>query len=76
MPIRMDSFRLPLFFVIGVRGYYAHQTGTTSDTCPLFTEPILRAWQIPYSLFDLHRTAADLALAYRAARRSTTSPEC
>jgi sulfopyruvate decarboxylase TPP-binding subunit len=64
----VHDLRLPLFFVIGVRSYYAHQKKTTNDTCPLFTEPIMRAWQIPYVVLDRSHTAADLAAAYRQAQ--------
>jgi len=60
--------KLPLFLVVGVRGWYAFQQGPTVDTCPRFTEPILRAWQIPYVLLDKRHTAADLEAAYRQAR--------
>jgi sulfopyruvate decarboxylase subunit alpha len=70
-----DSFRnfvhdlkLPLFFVIGVRSYVAHQKGATADTCPIYAEPIVRAWGIPFTLLDKTHTAADLAAAYRAAQ--------
>lgn len=62
------DMKLPLFFVVGVRSYYAHQQGTTADTCPVFTEPILRAWQIPYVVLDQDSTASDLANAYRQAQ--------
>jgi sulfopyruvate decarboxylase subunit alpha len=64
----VHDLKLPLFFVIGVRSYYLHQEGKTADTCPVFTEPILRAWQLPYVVFDRRHTAADLAAAYRQAR--------
>ncbi len=70
-----DSFRnfvhdlkLPLFFVIGVRSYFAHRKGATADTCPVFAEPVLRAWDVPATLLDERHTAADLAAAFRAAR--------
>jgi sulfopyruvate decarboxylase TPP-binding subunit len=63
----VHDMKLPLFFVIGVRGYYAHQKKATADTCPLFTEPIMKAWQIPYVVLDRRHTAADLAAAYRRA---------
>jgi sulfopyruvate decarboxylase TPP-binding subunit len=59
---------LPLFLIVGLRGYYAYQQGTTRDTCPVFAEPILRAWRLPYELFDRRHTAADLATAYRTAQ--------
>jgi sulfopyruvate decarboxylase TPP-binding subunit len=64
----IHDLKLPLFFVIGVRSWYAHQEGKTSDTCPVFTEPIMRAWQLPYTLLDQRHTAADLAAAYRQAQ--------
>jgi sulfopyruvate decarboxylase TPP-binding subunit len=69
-----DSFRnavhdlkLPLFFVVGVRSYYAHQQGASADTCPVYTEPILRAWNVHYVVLDKRHTAADLGNAYRQA---------
>jgi sulfopyruvate decarboxylase subunit alpha len=64
----LHDMKLPLFFVVGVRSYYAHQKGATLDTCPVFTEPILRAWQIPYVVLDDKSSAADLVAAYRQAR--------
>jgi sulfopyruvate decarboxylase TPP-binding subunit len=59
---------LPLFFVIGVRSYLAHQRKATADTCPVFTEPILRAWNLPYTVLRENQTAADLAAAYSRAK--------
>jgi sulfopyruvate decarboxylase TPP-binding subunit len=64
----LHDMKLPLFAVIGVRSYFAHRQGKTADTCPVFTEPILRAWQIPYVLLDDRATADDLAAAYRQAQ--------
>src|SRR5262249_41932724 len=32
----VHDLKLPLFFVIGVRSYYARQQGKTFDTCPVF----------------------------------------
>ena len=60
--------KLPLFFVVGVRSYYAHQQGATPDTCPVFAEPIMRAWQVPYVILGNRSTADDLASAYRQAQ--------
>src|SRR5438270_13668888 len=48
----VHDMKVPLFFLVGVRSYYAHQEGKTTDTCPVFTEPILQAWQIPYTVLD------------------------
>lgn len=62
------DMKLPLFFVVGVRNYYAHQQGATTDTCPIYAEPILRAWNIPSILLDNQSTADDLAHAIQQAR--------
>jgi sulfopyruvate decarboxylase TPP-binding subunit len=64
----VHDLKLPLFFVVGVRNYYAYQKKTTADTCPVFTEPIVKAWQISYVILDKSHTAADLAAAYRQSR--------
>jgi sulfopyruvate decarboxylase subunit alpha len=64
----VHDLKLPLFLIIGLRSYYAFQDGKTRDTCPVFAEPILRAWQIPFVLLDRSHTAADLAAAYSNAR--------
>jgi sulfopyruvate decarboxylase TPP-binding subunit len=64
----VHDLKLPLFLIIGLRSYYAHQQGTTRDTCPVFAEPILRTWQIPYELLDRRHAASDLASAYRKAQ--------
>jgi sulfopyruvate decarboxylase TPP-binding subunit len=63
----LHDLHVPLFFVIGVRSYYAHQQNNSTDSCPIFTEPILRAWRMPYVVFDHSRTAADLEATYRKA---------
>jgi sulfopyruvate decarboxylase TPP-binding subunit len=60
----VHDLKVPLFFVVGVRSWHAYQNGTTRDNCPIFTEPILRAWQIPFILLDDRHTAEDLAAAY------------
>jgi sulfopyruvate decarboxylase TPP-binding subunit len=64
----VHDLKLPLFFVIGVRSYYAHRQGKSSDSCPVFTEPIMQAWRIPYVILEKQHTAADLAAAYRQAQ--------
>ena len=64
----VHDLKLPLFFVVGVRSWYAHQQGASADTCPVFTEPILRACRIPYVLLDRRHSPGDLAAEYRKAR--------
>lgn len=64
----VHDLKLPLFMIVGLRGYYAYQQKKTSDTCPVFAEPILKAWQIPYTILDDRHTAADLAQIYQQAQ--------
>ena len=64
----VHDLRLPLFFVIGVRSWYAHQQGRSADTCPVFAEPIMQAWRIPYTLLTDQHGPSDLAAAYRQAQ--------
>jgi sulfopyruvate decarboxylase TPP-binding subunit len=64
----IHDLHLPLFIVIGVRSWHAHQQGRSADSCPVFTEPIVQAWRLPYVLLDQRHTAADLAAAYRQAQ--------
>ena len=46
----VHDLKLPLKLVVGVRSYRAFLSGTTTDNCPAFTEPVLRAWQVPYTI--------------------------
>src|SRR5216683_1773938 len=64
----VHDMKLLLFMIVGLRVYYAYQQKKTSDTCPVFAEPILKAWQIPYTILENRHTAADLAQAYRRAQ--------
>jgi sulfopyruvate decarboxylase TPP-binding subunit len=64
----LHDMKLPLFMVVGVRSYYLHQQGATADSCPVFTEPIMQAWKIPYIVLDKRHSAEDLAQAYRQAQ--------
>src|SRR6516162_11369886 len=61
----IHDMKLPLFLIVGVRSYLAHQKGQSKDSCPVYTEPIMRAWQVPYTLLDAQHSAADLARIYR-----------
>lgn len=46
----IHDLKLPLKLIVGVRSYRAHAAGESIDSCAVFTEPIVRAWQLPYSL--------------------------
>jgi sulfopyruvate decarboxylase TPP-binding subunit len=67
----VHDLQLPLLMMVGVRNSLAHQAGTTTDNCPMFTEPILQAWQIPNLLLDPNRANGDdLSAALRHWQRS------
>jgi sulfopyruvate decarboxylase TPP-binding subunit len=46
----VHDLHLPLKLIVGVRSYGAYRAGKTADSCPVYTEPILKAWQVPYTL--------------------------
>jgi sulfopyruvate decarboxylase TPP-binding subunit len=64
----VHDLKLPLFLVVGVRSLLAHRRGTSTDSCPVFIEPFLQAWQIPYTVLQADARADDLARAYRQAQ--------
>jgi sulfopyruvate decarboxylase TPP-binding subunit len=64
----VHDLKLPLFLVVGLRSYFAYKKGPTFDTCPVYTEPILRAWNIPYRLLDETSKIDDLIAACRETR--------
>jgi sulfopyruvate decarboxylase subunit alpha len=64
----VHDMKLPLFFLVGVRSYRAFQKGPTADTCPVFTVPIVEAWQLPYKFLEPEQNGVDLAAYYRQAR--------
>ena len=47
----LHDYQLPLFAVIGYRSYLNEAT-LPGDTAKIFTEPILKAWQLVYVLID------------------------
>jgi sulfopyruvate decarboxylase TPP-binding subunit len=69
----VHDLKLPLFFLIGVRSYRAMQKGATADTCPVFTQPILDAWRLPYQFLDPAQDGVDLAAYYRETQAAGTA---
>jgi sulfopyruvate decarboxylase TPP-binding subunit len=66
----VHDMKLPLFLIVGLRGQVAWQRGVRGDTCPLFAEPILRTWQIPYVVMQRNQSADELAAAYKKGQAS------
>ena len=62
------DLNLPLFLLVGVRSWKAHQKGQTKDSCPRFTVPIVDAWQLPITWLEEGSTPADLVAAYQTSQ--------
>src|SRR5262245_24756167 len=65
----VHDLKLPLFLVVGLRSHLAAQRGPVPDTCPQFSEPIMKTWRVPYVVLDEKGTADDLASEYSKAQR-------
>jgi sulfopyruvate decarboxylase TPP-binding subunit len=63
----VHDLRLPLFLIVGVRSLLAYRRGTSVDTCPIFIEPFLQAWRIPYTILPPDASGEDLTRAYQGA---------
>ncbi|HEX2033818.1 MAG TPA: thiamine pyrophosphate-binding protein [Chloroflexota bacterium] len=55
----------PFFLIIGYRGWKAGEP--MSDSAGVFTEPVLKAWGIPYSLVEDDRDLPRIERAYQEA---------
>ncbi len=58
----VHDLKIPLPLIVGVRSYTAFVQGRSADTCPQFTEPIVRAWNVPYIWIDPTRDTAPMLL--------------
>jgi hypothetical protein len=54
---------LPLKLLVGVRSWRASRAGTSGDNCPTFTEPLVKAWNLPVEWVDPFTTTAAAATA-------------
>ncbi len=48
----IHDLKLPLKIIVGVRSMKAWFSQNTADNCPRFTEPLVRAWDLPCTPFD------------------------
>lgn len=46
----VHDLKLPLKLLVGVRSWKDRET--TKDNCPALTEPVVKAWGLPFSWFD------------------------
>jgi sulfopyruvate decarboxylase TPP-binding subunit len=44
----LHDLKLPIAVLVGVRSWLAYQKGQSSDSCAQFTEPVVKAWGVPY----------------------------
>lgn len=63
----LHDWKLPIPSLIGYRSYLNQDT-LPGDTCLVFTEPILRAWQIPYRLISAPTQFHEIAEHFDACR--------
>ncbi|MBL8794878.1 MAG: hypothetical protein JNM56_13295 [Planctomycetia bacterium] len=64
----VHDLKLPLFLLIGLRSHLAAQKGKTADTCPEFSEPIVKLWKLPYVILNESSDPAALVAEYRKAQ--------
>ena len=65
----LHDYKLPLYGFVGYRSYL-NQSTLPGDTCLVFTEPILKAWQIDYRLIDAPEKFGKIAAHYRLCREA------
>jgi sulfopyruvate decarboxylase TPP-binding subunit len=66
----VHDLKLPLIVLVGVRSMLAYRNGLSSDTCPLYTEAIVSAWQIPSRWIEPTITKGDLASLLSSAQNA------
>lgn len=59
----LHDWKLPIFSIIGYRSYLNQET-LPGDTCLVFTEPVLDAWQIDYRLITAPSEFGTIAAHY------------
>jgi sulfopyruvate decarboxylase subunit alpha len=63
----LHDYRLPLFAIIGYRSYLNEST-LPGDTAKVYSEPLLRAWDIDYLLIVEPSQRGEIAGHYEACR--------
>jgi sulfopyruvate decarboxylase TPP-binding subunit len=63
----LHDWKIPVFSIIGYRSYL-NQDSLPGDTCLVFTEPVLGAWQIDYRLLSAPSEIDTIADHYAACR--------
>jgi sulfopyruvate decarboxylase subunit alpha len=66
----VHDLKLPLFMIVGIRGWIAAQKGPTVDTCPRFTVPIMDAWQINYKILSEGNVVGEVMAALQKTQKT------
>jgi sulfopyruvate decarboxylase TPP-binding subunit len=69
----VHDLKLPLLFIVGVRSYEAYQKGATNDSCPVFAQPVLDAWNVPHVVRTPQHDPACLVAAYQQTQATNTA---
>jgi len=64
----VHDLQLPLFLLVGLRSHLAARKAKVADTCPEFSEPIIKLWKLPYVVLDEGSSADEIVTAYRQAQ--------
>lgn len=65
----LHDWKLPIFSIIGYRSYLNQDT-PPNDTCLIFTEPVLDAWQIDYRIVTMPSQLELIASHYASCRKT------
>lgn len=63
----IHDYGLPLFGIVGYRSYL---NPSATDSARTYTEPTLRAWDVPYRLIERPDQLPELSAHYRACRET------
>ncbi|MBI4641327.1 MAG: hypothetical protein HY731_11565 [Candidatus Tectomicrobia bacterium] len=65
------QMEVPLLLMVGYRGYHDMLEGKKPvDSAAVYTEPVLKAWGIPYYLLDTDEDIGKIAQAYDEAKKT------
>jgi sulfopyruvate decarboxylase subunit alpha len=68
----IHEWKLPVYSIVGYRSYL-NQDKLPGDTCLVFTEPVLAAWQLDTLFVTTPAQLDDIARHYRACAASATA---
>ena len=68
----VHDWKLPIFSVIGYRSYLSQDT-LPGDTCLLFTEPMMDAWQLDWRLIKAPEQFEEIRRHYERCRAAHTA---